>query len=77
MAGMFLVQAGGRSVPLLMEAVARREGLPTALTVLADLGDPRARAAIEGFVDDPDPSVADAAREALRVLAMRSSQPLP
>lgn len=77
MAGMFLVQAGERSVPLLIEAVAHREGLPTALSVLADIGDPRAQAVIGGFVSDPDPAVADAASEALRVLATGNAQTLP
>ena len=38
-AGMFLVQAGKQAVPLLEEALARRENLPMVLTILADIGD--------------------------------------
>jgi HEAT repeat protein len=67
-AGMMLVKAGRRSVPLLQDALARRESLPMALSVLADLGDPSCETAFRAFASDPDPKVAAAAREALRVL---------
>jgi HEAT repeat protein len=67
-AGMMLVKAGPRSVPLLQDALARRQGLPMALSVLADLGDPSCEMALRSFASDPDPKVAAAAREALRVL---------
>jgi hypothetical protein len=71
LAGMFLVQAGRRSEPLLAEAVARRENLPVVLTILGDLGDPRFAPELRRFRDDPDPEVAQAAEQALRVLRAR------
>jgi HEAT repeat protein len=72
-AGMLLVRGGERAAPLLEEALRRRESLPMVLSVLADLGDPRCEPEIRAFVDDPDPKVADAARNALRILELARS----
>ena len=74
-AGMLLVRAGQRSVPLLREALSRRQALPMVLPILADIGDQESRPAISALTRDPDPPVAGAAREALRVLAARTSGP--
>jgi hypothetical protein len=68
-AGMLLVKAGRPAVPLLREALRRRAGLPLALTVLGDVGDPAAAPDLQAFAGDADPRVARAAREALRTLA--------
>ena len=73
-AGMLLVKAGPRSVPLLEEALLRRENLPMTISVLADLGGPSAAATLRAFVSDPDPKVATVAREALRVLEAASQK---
>jgi hypothetical protein len=71
MAGMLLVRSGSRSVPLLRDALAARHALPMVLPILADIGDQGARPALHALTQDPDASVAGAAREALRVLDAR------
>ena len=68
LAGMFLVRSGRRSLPVLRQALTRREQLPTVLTMLADIAAPESEAEIARFVDDADPEVAQAARLALDVL---------
>lgn len=68
LSGMFLVKAGKRSVPLLEEAIERRENLPTVLIILGDIGDRRFEAELRRFIEDHDPGVAQAARDALRIL---------
>lgn len=70
-AGMSLVQTGRRSEPLLEEAAARRENLPLVLTVLGGIGNPASEPMLAHFADDPDPEVAQAARDALRTLRDR------
>lgn len=69
-AGIALVKAGRIAEPLLEEALHRREHLPIILTVLADIGDDRIESEIRSFSAHTDPKVAEAARQALRVLAM-------
>ena len=71
-AGMMLVKAGSRSVPLLEDALARRQALPLSIAVLGDVGDPSCENALRAFVSDPDPKVAAVARDALRVLASKT-----
>lgn len=68
-AGILIVRAGRRAEPLLQEALQRRENLPMTLTLLADLGDRMVEKEIQPFSTDRDPKVAEAARQALRVLA--------
>lgn len=70
-AGMFLAQGGKRAGPLLREALARREQLPLLLTIIGDVGDRSFEPELRRFAQDPDPQVASAAREALRVLVLR------
>jgi hypothetical protein len=72
-AGMLLAQAGRRAKPLLERAMTERRHLTVVLTILADLGDRAVEGAIRRFRDDPDPQVAEAANQALRVLARQSS----
>jgi hypothetical protein len=67
-AGMLLVRGGKRSRPLLEEALRRREHLPMVISVLADLGDPGVQPEIRPYAQDPNPEIADTARQALRVL---------
>jgi hypothetical protein len=75
LAGMFLVRNGRRSLPVLRQALARREQLPTVLTMLADIAAPESEAEIGRFVDDADPEVAQAARMALDVWRRNRSGP--
>ena len=67
-AGILLVKSGKRAEPLLQEALNRRENLPTVLTVLGSIGDPALIPQLQQFTNDPNPDVAKAAREALKVI---------
>jgi hypothetical protein len=68
LAGILLVRGGERAEPLLEEALRRRENLPMVVSVLASLEDPRYEPNLRRLAQDPDPQVADAAREGLRLL---------
>jgi hypothetical protein len=68
-AGIFLVRSGPRAEPLLEEALMRRENLPALLPILGDLGDRKVEGELRRFTEDHDPQVAQAARNALRILA--------
>jgi len=68
MAGILLVRGGERAEPLLDEALNQREHLPMVVSVLASLDDRRYESKLRTLAQDPDPRVADAAREGLRVL---------
>lgn len=70
-AGMFLVQAGQRSTPLIRQAIAQGQYLPMALTIAADIGAEELVPQIRHFTTDSDPAIARAAREALELLALR------
>ena len=70
-AGMFLVQAGQRSTPLIRQAIAQGHYLPMALTIAADIGAEELVPQIRHFTTDSDPATARAAREALELLALR------
>ena len=71
LAGMFLVRGADKAEPLLEEALARRKHLPEVITILADIGNPKYKAEFRRLADDADSAVADAARDALRVLEAR------
>jgi HEAT repeat protein len=68
-AGMFLVRDGLPVERYVKEALARRESLPMALGILGDLGDKAVEPDLRRFAEDQDPQIAQAARNALRVLA--------
>jgi hypothetical protein len=68
-AGMFLVRAGRRAGPLLEDAMRRRENLPMLLAIMGDIGDPQVESELRSFAQDHDPEIAQAARDALQVLA--------
>ena len=74
-AGMFLVQAGARAVPLVEEALGRRESLPMLLPIAGDIGTSRLEPQLRRLSTDPDPQVAKAARDGLRILAAQNSTP--
>src|SRR5438477_11225493 len=68
-AGIMIVRAGKSAEPLLRDAFHRRENRPLTLSLLADLGDRMVEKEMQPFSTDQDPKVAEAARQALRVLA--------
>ena len=68
LAGMFLVRAGPRAVPLLGEALAQRRHLPLILQIIADVGATEFEPELRRLADDPDPQIAQAAHDALRQL---------
>jgi HEAT repeat protein len=76
-AGMLLVRGGEASRPLLEEALRRREHLPMVISVLGDVGGVDVTAEIRPYAQDPDPRVADAAQQALRVLEFRAATERP
>ena len=67
-AGIFLEKAGKKAEPLLEEALEKRENLSTVLIILGDIGARRFEQDIRRFSQDPDPKIASAARDALRIL---------
>jgi hypothetical protein len=76
-AGMLLVRAGDRAVPLVAEALAApatgtvhvEVHVEVLVDVLASIGSPPARAQLRRLAAAPSAQVADAARAALRALA--------
>lgn len=68
MAGMLLTRGGWRAIPLLREAMARHENLPTVITIVGSIGDHSMEPELRRFVADNDPQVARAARDSLRIL---------
>jgi HEAT repeat protein len=74
-AGMLLVKSGKRAEPLLLEAANRRESLPMILTVLGSIRDPAVIPQLRRFTEDEDPDVANAAREALKVVQFAAKKP--
>jgi HEAT repeat protein len=70
-AGILLVRAGRKAEPVLEEALHKGQNLPTVLTILADIGDKRVEPEIRDFSRHEDPRVAEAAKQALRILAMQ------
>lgn len=67
-AGMFLVQAGQRAEPLLEEALHKGQSLPMVIDVLGSIGAPKVVAALRPFLDNPNSEIAQAARDAIRVI---------
>src|SRR5215813_6451315 len=73
LAATFLTQARKRALPLLQEAVHKRENLNIVLTIIGDVGGEECRQELEHFAQDKDPQVAKSAQYALRVLTARQS----
>ena len=67
-AGIFLVRAGQRAEPLLEEALHKGQCLSMVIDVLGSIGDMKVVSELRPFTDDPNPEVAQAAREALQVI---------
>jgi hypothetical protein len=73
-AGIFLVRAGRRAGPFLEEALVRRQNLPILIAILGDIGDRKVEGQLRQLLEDRDPQVAQAARDALRLLATQYSE---
>jgi len=72
-AGILLVRAGKRSVPLVQEAIERGINLPQTLVMAGDLGAKSLEPHLRRFVNHPDPAVANAASDGLRILAAQAA----
>ena len=70
-AGIMLARGGHAAIPLLREALAQHRHVAQALTLLGDVGDATVERDIARYVSNPDVRTAQAARSALRVLAIR------
>ena len=69
-AGILLTRAGRRAEPLLEEALKDGRHLPMVIAVLGSIGDPAVLPDLQPFVQSEDPEVANAARDAIRVLGV-------
>jgi HEAT repeat protein len=67
-AGVLLVRASTRSLPLLRQNLKRGVAVALSLRLLGDIGDSEAARDIEPFVGSSDPAVARAAADALKAL---------
>ena len=76
-AGMLLVQGGKRAVPLVAEAIRRREHLPIVLLIAGDIGASSLESDLRRLTTDPDPDIARAAHDALEILAHSGKRPAP
>ena len=74
-AGIMLAKSGHAAVPLLREALAQGRHLTQVLTLLGDVGDASVEQDLAALTFDPRPDVAQAARYALRVIALRRTPP--
>lgn len=72
-AGMLLVRGGKQSNPLLKEALDKRENLPVALTIIGSIGGREFESEVRCLSQDPDPDVAKAATDALRIIEAQNT----
>jgi|SRR5215471_9087052 len=70
-AGIMLAKGGRAAVPLLYRALADRSNLPAVLSLLGDVGDASVEKELARFTSDNDEKISRAAKDALRVLALR------
>lgn len=68
-AGMFLVQGGKRAEPIVEEAIHHRQHLPMVLVIAGDIGAFRLEPELRRLASDPEPQIAKAAQDGLRILA--------
>jgi hypothetical protein len=68
-AGILLVRGGKKAVPLIQEAIQREINLPQTLVIAGDLGVKSLEPELKKFVNHPDPNIAKAATNGLRILA--------
>lgn len=73
-AGIMLAKGGTAAIPLLQRALAERSYVVEVLTLLGDVGDTSVENDLARFTSDPDAPIARAAKDALRVLALRQGR---
>ncbi|MFN0096421.1 MAG: hypothetical protein ACKVVT_16800 [Dehalococcoidia bacterium] len=71
-AATFLAKAGRRSIPALRHALEQGEGGATAVLLAGDTGDPQFESMLERLVDSPEPALARAAQDGLRLLRLHA-----
>ncbi len=74
-AGMFLVRGGEKAVPFIEEAIHRQLNLPQVLVMAGDIGSKKLEPELQKFTAHPDPQVARAAQDGLRILAAQNLKP--
>ena len=72
-AGIMLAKSGPAAIPILHDALIERNHVAEVLAVLGDVGDASMEDEVARFASDKDERIARAARDALRVLALRRS----
>ena len=72
-AGIMLAKGGAAAIPILHDALVERNHVAEVLAVLGDVGDASVKDEVARFVSDQDETIARAASDALRVLALRQS----
>ena len=70
-AGIMLAKSGTAAIPVLHDALEQRSNVAEVLTLLGDVGDGSVERDLARFTSDKDERIARAARDALRVLALR------
>jgi HEAT repeat protein len=68
-AGILLARGGERAVPLIRKAIEQQKNLPQALLMAGGIGAKALEPELRRFMNHPDPNVARAASEGLRILA--------
>lgn len=71
LAGIFLVQGGRKALPLLEKELEHRRNLPLILMLLGDIDEPKSEEYLRQYMNDGDLEVADAAKQAMRVLLFK------
>ena len=69
LSGMLLVKCKRRAVPLLLEALNSKYQIPLVLILLASIGNPNLIPTVEPYLNDANPDIAMAARDAMNILA--------
>jgi len=72
LSGIFLVQAGLRTLPLLCEELENHRNVPLILMLIADIGDSTSKSLIVPYLNNDEPKIAEAARQAIRTLQVTS-----
>lgn len=70
-AGILLARGGPKAEPVLLEALEKRQNPEMVLRVLGDVAGLQTKPLILPYIHDSDPKIADAAKDALKVIDAR------